>query len=124
MKFLPYNKDLKEFSRLLRRNSTKGEVLLWKRLKQKQLKGYQFNRQKPLGNYIVDFYCKPLNLVIEIDGGSHDFDEIMVKDVERQRILEEMGLSFLRFSESQARFDLDNVVWEIEKWVEVFEEGE
>ncbi len=120
MKFLPYNKNLKEFSRMLRKNSTKGEVMLWNRLKQKQLKGYIFNRQKPLGIYIVDFYCKPLSLVIEIDGGSHDFDEIIVKDVERQRVLEEMGLHFLRFTERQVRFDLDNVVWEIERWVEAF----
>ncbi len=104
----------------MRKNSTKGEVLLWNRLKQKQLRGHTFNRQKPLGNYIVDFYCKPLNLVVEVDGASHHFEEIMVNDVERQKVLEGLGLSFLRFTESQARFDLDNVVWEIDRWVEVF----
>ena len=124
MKFIPYNKNLKEFSQQLRQHSTKGEVLLWNRLKQKQLAGYTFNRQKPLGNYIVDFYCKPLKLVIEIDGASHHFEDIMVNDVKRQQILEELGLSFLRFTESQVRFDLDNVIWEIEKWVEDFEDDE
>ena len=67
--YLPYNKDLKAFSRHLRNNSTLGEVLLWMQLRAGQLKGYKFNRQKPLGNYIVDFYCKRLNLVIEVDGG-------------------------------------------------------
>jgi len=124
MKFIPYNKNLKEFSQQLRQHSTKGEVLLWNRLKQKQLAGYTFNRQKPLGNYIVDFYCKPLKLVIEIDGASHHFEDIMVNDVKRQQILEELGLSFLRFTESQARFDLNNVIWEIDKWVEAFEDDE
>lgn len=65
-------------------------------LQKRQVRGYQFNRQKPLGNYIVDFYCKALNLVIEIDGGSHHFEEIMLKDIERQRILEELGMHFFR----------------------------
>jgi len=88
MKHIPYNKNLKDFSRKLRNNQTLGETLLWMELQKKQMRGYQFNRQKPLGNYIVDFYCKKLSLVIEIDGGSHDFEEIMVKDIERQRILE------------------------------------
>jgi len=60
--------------------------------------------------------------VIEIDGASHHFEDIMVNDVKRQEILEGLGLSFLRFTESQARFHLDNVVWEIERWVEALEE--
>ena len=71
MKHIPYNKNLKEFSRKLRLDSTLSEVLLWKYLRAKQT-GYTFNRQKPLLNYIVDFYCKPLSLVIEIDGDSHN----------------------------------------------------
>jgi very-short-patch-repair endonuclease len=69
MYYLPYNKNLKAFSRKLRNNSTLGEILLWKQLRAGSMDGYTFNRQKPLGNYIVDFYCKPLNLVIEVDGG-------------------------------------------------------
>ncbi|MER3463990.1 MAG: hypothetical protein C4329_05815 [Chitinophagaceae bacterium] len=68
---LRYNKSLKTFSRQLRNHSILGEVLLWKQLRAGSLMGYTFNRQKPLANYIVDFYCKPLQLVIEIDGGYH-----------------------------------------------------
>ncbi len=118
MRFIPYNKNLKEFSQQLRKHSTKGEVMLWNRLKQRQLLGYEFNRQKPLGNYIVDFYCKPLYLVIEIDGGSHLFPEVNINDAKRQKILEEMGLRLLRFTENKTRFNLDKVIWEIERWIE------
>jgi very-short-patch-repair endonuclease len=69
--FLPYNKRNRQLSRNLRNNSTLSEVLLWNELKAGKIKGYKFNRQKPLDNYIVDFYCKKLNLVIEIDGETH-----------------------------------------------------
>jgi len=72
MTYIPYNKKLNEFSRKLRNNSTLSEVLLWDYLRAGKIKGFKFNRQKPLLNYIVDFYCKELMLVIEIDGDSHD----------------------------------------------------
>jgi len=71
MKNLPYNKNLRDRSRELRNGSTTSEILLWKHLRTRQMKGYQFNRQKPLGKFIADFYCKLLGLVIEIDGSSH-----------------------------------------------------
>ena len=62
---LSYRSDLKIIARRLRKNSTLSEVLLWNQLKGKKILGYQFNRQKPIGDYIVDFYCKKLGLVIE-----------------------------------------------------------
>ena len=67
------------------------------------MRGYTFNRQKPLNRYIVDFYCKPLNLVIEIDGTYHLEAEQVIKDRQRQQILETMGLHFLRFSEQEVK---------------------
>ena len=76
--------------------------------------GYTFNRQKPLGKYIVDFYCKPLNLVIEVDGGYHEEELQKIKDKERQQILEDMGLNFLRFSDREVRKNIDSVVKAIE----------
>ncbi len=82
--YLPYNKNLKKFSKNLRNDSTLGEVLLWKELRAKKLR-YTFNRQEPILNYIVDFYCKPLNLVLEVDGSSHDNDEAMEKDTKTSR---------------------------------------
>jgi len=63
-----YNPKLKERARELRNNSTLSEVILWKQLKSRQMHGYQFMRQKPIDNYIVDFFCSKLNLIIEIDG--------------------------------------------------------
>ena len=78
--------------------------------------GFKFNRQKPLGNYIVDFYCKPLNLVIEIDGSSHD--NKYEKDCYRQRELEKLGLTVLRFLDLQVKKDMNNVIRGIEIWIE------
>ncbi len=95
MWFVPYDRNLKEFSRQLRNNSTAGEIALWKKLRAGSIRGYTFNRQKPLDRYIVDFYCKPLDLVIEIDGGYHFEPEQVIKDKERQAILQLKGLHFL-----------------------------
>ena len=117
MYYLPYNINLKEFSRRLRNNSTLGEILLWKKLRAGSLMNYTFNRQKPLHRYIVDFYCKPLNLVIEIDGSYHNEPQQKIKDKKRQQLLEEMGLNFLRFSEQQVRKDMDLVIKTIENYI-------
>jgi very-short-patch-repair endonuclease len=57
---------------------TLGEVLLWQRLKRKQMRGFDFDRQRPIYRYIVDFYCKDLKLAIEIDGSSHDSEEAKI----------------------------------------------
>ena len=121
MYYLPYDTNLKEFSRRLRKNSTLGEILLWQNLRAGSVMNYTFNRQKPLNRYIVDFYCKPLNLVIEIDGYYHYEQEQMIMDKERQRVLEEMGLSFLRFSELQVRKDMDWVLKEIKNYIVTYE---
>jgi len=122
MYYLPYNKDLKEFSRRLRNNSTPGEILLWLQLRAGSMMGYTFNRQKPLHRYIVDFYCKPLKLVIEIDGAYHFEPEQRVKDSKRQKLLEEMGLNFLRFSEQQTRKDMNLVLNTIRNYIIEFEQ--
>ena len=117
MYYLPYNQDLKEFSRLLRNNSTLSEVLLWNKIKNKAIMGYQFNRQKPLNRYIVDFYCKELNLVIEIDGNSHDHPDAYLSDVKRQEALESLGLRFLRFHDIDVKRNIDNVIRSIEGYI-------
>lgn len=83
--------------------------------------GYTFNRQKPLNRYIVDFYCKPLNLVIEVDGGYHETEAQKIKDHERQQVLEDMGLNFLRFSDSEVRKDIGNVLKAIENYIVAYQ---
>jgi len=124
MYYLPYNKDLKEFSRRLRNNSTLGEILLWQKLRAGKMMNYTFNRQKPLDRYIVDFYCKSLNLVIEIDGSYHFESEQRIKDKQRQEVIEKMGLNFLRFSEQQIRKDMDVVLNAIERYIVAWKEKE
>jgi very-short-patch-repair endonuclease len=72
-KIIPYNRGLKELARQLRKNSTLSEVLLWNNIKNKTL-GYEFHRQVPIGEYIVDFFCHELLLAVEIDGSTHDYN--------------------------------------------------
>ncbi|MBB6612532.1 endonuclease domain-containing protein [Pontibacter sp. Tf4] len=113
--YIPYKPYLKELARQLRNNSTLSEVLLWQELKSRKMLGYDFHRQKPLDNFIVDFYCSELKLAIEIDGDSHNysFDE----DIERQRQLESFGISFLRFTDLEVKRDMLNVLLTIEGWI-------
>ncbi len=124
MYFLPYNKNLKDFSRYLRTHSTMGEILLWNEVKQNKLCGYTFYRQKPIDRYIVDFYCKPLNLVIEIDGAVHLDEAVKLNDEERQAVLEKYNLHFLRFDDDDLRVDLGWVLQEIESWIMAKTQGE
>lgn len=114
-----YNPKLKQYSRDLRNKSTPGEIMLWKEIKGRKLRGYQFMRQKPIGNYIVDFFCSKLKLVIEIDGDSHIGKEDY--DRKRQQELEALGLSFLRFEELEARYNLDRVIQTIENRMQEIE---
>lgn len=82
--------------------------MLWKRLKSKQI-GYAFARQKPILNYIADFYCKELNLVIEIDGASHFTEEAHIRDDERDRQMKAIGLEVVRIIDGDVRKDADRV---------------
>ena len=123
MHFLPYNRTLKEFSRDLRSHSTLSEILLWQKLRASQFRGYAFNRQKPLGNYIVDFYCRKLGLVIEIDGNSHSYEEAVLEDEERQHVLEYLGVHFLRFSDVEVKRSIASVMNDIGFFVDDFEDG-
>ncbi len=99
---------------------TLGEVILWQHIRRRQIKGYQFLRQKPIANYIVDFYCKELKLAIEVDGGSHEGRE--AEDLRRQERLEKMGIRFLRFQDSDVKDDIGAVLSVIENWIDVYEE--
>jgi very-short-patch-repair endonuclease len=116
-RIIPYEPKLKELARDLRNNSTLSEVILWKKLKGKQFYSYDFQRQKPLLNYIVDFYCCELNLVIEIDGKYHNMPEQYQKDIKRQQNLEECNLHFLRFTEQEIRTQMINVLRAIEIYI-------
>ncbi len=115
-----YNKNLKIYAREKRNHSTFGEILLWKNLLSKRKLGYQFNRQFPIQNFIVDFISRKLKLIIEVDGYSHQFkyDE----DSKRDKILKELGFNVLRIQEKDIKYDFHNVVRVIEFYIDEFEE--
>lgn len=111
-----YNKELKPLARELRNDSTPGEIILWKDvLRSRNMHGFQFLRQYSIDNYIVDFVCRKLMLIIEIDGYSHNFkyEEDKVRDAH----LNKLGYEVLRFEEKEVKYDIDNVVRVIEDTV-------
>jgi very-short-patch-repair endonuclease len=112
---ISYNQNLKELARQLRKNSTLSEVLLWQYLKGKQMLGYDFDRQKPVDNYIVDFFCNELMLAIEIDGDTHNYK--IERDITRQKRLEASGIRFLRFTDEDVKENIEGVVMMIGEWI-------
>lgn len=120
-KIIPYNPDLKELARQLRNNSTKAEIILWLKLKGKQMYGYDFHRQKPIDNYIVDFFCYELMLAIEVDGYSHQLEDVYFKDLKKENRLNEFGISVLRFTDDQVLKEMSNVIRPIEFYIEEYE---
>jgi very-short-patch-repair endonuclease len=109
----PYNKNLKLPSRDLRSNMTDAEQLLWQRIRRKQILELQFYRQKPILNFIVDFYCPAANLVIECDGGQHYTETGLEADQNRDHALSELGLITLRFTNHQILTEIDAVVEQV-----------
>ena len=114
-KIIPYNLKLKEYARLLRKNSTLSEVLLWQQIKNKAL-DVQFHRQVPMLDYIVDFYCHELMLAIEIDGDSHLYK--YEYDNKRQGELEREGVIFLRFTDIEVKRNMFSVGITLEQVVQ------
>ncbi len=117
-KIIPYRADLKDRARELRKNSTLSEVLLWKHLKNQAL-GYQFHRQVPLADYIVDFYCHELHLAIEIDGSSHEGKYLY--DAHRHVRLETLGVHLLHIDDLEVKRDIQNVLALIVREIEAIQ---
>ena len=105
-----FNFHLKDLSRRLRNKMTDAERCLWARIRAKQLEGFQFYRQKIIGNYIVDFYCPSAKLVIEVDGGQHYSEEGLRADVIRDEYLKSHGLKVSRFTDTDVLTNIDGVV--------------
>ena len=112
-KIIPYDPNLKDLAKKLRQNMTFSEVKLWNG----KMMGYDFDRQRPIGNYIVDFYCKDLQLALEVDGISHEDEKIILTDEIRQEELETFGVTFLRFDALLVINKVESVVKEIERWI-------
>ena len=107
---IPYNRNLKQYCRQLRGNMTNAERHLWAKIRMKQLKGYQFYRQKPIGDYIVDFFCPRAKLVIEVDGSQHFSDEMTEYDRIRNEYLSSLGLRVLRFTNTDVLTHIERVI--------------
>ena len=107
---------IRQVAQNLRKQQTLGEILLWDFLKGRQIKGFKFTRQKPVTNYVLDFFCPELLLAIEIDGCSHDSKGD--QNLERQAKLEQMGIRFLRYQEREIMRELDAVLEGIVIWIE------
>jgi len=108
-----YSPHLKTIAQKLGRDSTRSEIILWKHLKGKKVQGFDFNRQKPVGKYIVDFYCSRLKLAIEVDGYTHRFDKAVKKDEEKGKYLERVGIRLFRFTDEDVRNDIQTVLQRI-----------
>ena len=121
-KIIPYIPRLKDLARQLRNKSTLSEILLWKHLKSKRMRGYDFHRQKPIDKYIVDFFCSELMLAIEIDGISHEIPEKFNQDLQRQERLESLGIKFLRFNDVDVKKDMTYVLRAIDNYIVRYEE--
>jgi very-short-patch-repair endonuclease len=109
---LPYNKNLKNLAEELRKNMTLAEKCLWTRIRKKSL-GYTFFRQKPVGEYIVDFYCDKGKLVVEVDGGQHFTKDEAANDRVRNEYMRSLELTVFRFSNSEVLGHTDKVVEKI-----------
>ncbi|UCD29337.1 MAG: DUF559 domain-containing protein [Planctomycetota bacterium] len=106
-----YNRTSEKSNRReLCRQMPRAEVVLWSRLRRRQILGYKFRRQYSVGPYVLDFYCSEIKLAIEIDGDSHFGDGAEVRDAKRQLYIKSMGIEFLRFNNIYVFKNLDEVV--------------
>ena len=109
-----YNKSLRSFARELRCNMTKAEIMLWRRIRRKQIYDTQFLRQRPFGPFILDFYARAIKLALEIDGGQHFTAVHQDKDKNRDLYLAEFGIRTLRFTNLEILKDCSKVLSRIE----------
>jgi very-short-patch-repair endonuclease len=114
-----YNNKLKTFARNHRNESTRAEIRIWcEILRNRKMMGLQFLRQRPIGPYIADFFCKDLLLVIEIDGYTHQLEEIYLKDIAKTNYLVTLGIHVLRFSDNEVMNEIEYVRRTLELWIE------
>ena len=108
-------KNLTKTARILRRNSTDAERKLWYSIKSRQIEGFKFRRQQPIGSYIVDFICFEKSLIIELDGGQHTVNR--EKDIERDNWLIKKGFHVSRFWNNDVLSNHEGVLSEIRKYI-------
>jgi len=107
-----YLRKMKGIRKTLRENATNSEKILWQHLRKMQL-GFKFRRQVSIGFFVFDFYCKTVNLAIDVDGGIHNKIDVNERDRIRQEIIESDSVVFLRFTNEEINANLDAVLDEI-----------
>lgn len=119
-----YTRRLKTYARKHRNVSTKAEVRMWcELLRDRQLLGYPFLRQRPIAGCIADFFCKELKLVIEVDGASHDEPGAAQRDASRDERLSALGYTTLRFTDEEVMLRTDEVHARLVRWIEEHSSG-
>jgi very-short-patch-repair endonuclease len=114
-----YNKGLRRYATELRKDMTKAEACLWKYvLRAGMMKGYTFNRQRSVLEFIADFMCKELQLVIEVDGITHFDEEGVLRDQHKDSVLKQNGFHVMRFTDNEVLQHIEHVRATIEDWIE------
>ena len=106
--------DIFKLAKELRKLETVAEKLLWSQLNRNQLLGLQFRRQHPINRFIADFYCPKIKLVIEVDGSIHDIPEYQAHDIGRSEVLNDFGITVIRFTNEQILNEIDSTIKQIE----------
>ena len=110
---MPAPTELLIFAKQLRQGQTDAERLLWQVLRGRNLKGFKFRRQHPVGGYILDFYCHAAHLAIELDGGGHNSDDQKLYDEERTKVMNGAGIKVIRFWNHDVLNSLEAVLEDI-----------
>jgi very-short-patch-repair endonuclease len=113
-----FSSNIVDLCREQRKSPTEAELVLWKHLRNRNLGGYKFRRQHPIGGYILDFYCAEAKIGIELDGAVHQDLEQIKYDLQRSTALSELGVEVIRFWNSEVTGNCDNVLNQILKKIE------
>jgi very-short-patch-repair endonuclease len=113
-------KELRKKARDLRNRMTTAEIILWSRIRSRQLYGYKFRRQQPVLDFIVDFYCHELKLIIEVDGEIHSLPEIKESDRHRDKMLKDNGYHIIHFSNHEIETNLNHSLSKLKSVISAF----
>ena len=105
--------EIFKMAKELRKMETESEKLLWSRLHKNQILGLQFRRQHPINRFIADFYCPKIKLIIEVDGSIHELPEYQAHDIGRSEILNDFGITVIRFTNEQIIEEIDSIINQI-----------
>jgi very-short-patch-repair endonuclease len=111
------NRELVKKARVLRSNMTRAEIILWSRLRSKKVDGYKFRRQQPIFDYIVDFYCHELKLIIELDGEIHSLPETRDFDIKRDKTFTINGYHLIRLPKCEIETNVNTAVKKISTFI-------